>query len=352
MHYVKENIKFLPVLLAAVSAALFGMAAPLGKILLRDTNPFLLAGLLYLGASAGLLPVVLAKRELSFLLHLDRANRFRLAGAVILGGMAGPVLLLTGLGLASASSVSLWLNFELIATAVLGFFFFRDYLGLKGWLGVGLALVSGVMLAVNEGSSGAASALFIAAACVCWGFDNHFTALIDGISATQSTFIKGLAAGSVNAAAGLYISSGPFGAGQAVQAVMLGSVSYGVSIVLYIMSAQKLGAIRSQIIFSSAPFFGVLFSMIFLGENVSFLQGISFALLLFSIAAMTYDRHEHTHEHAETEHTHFHKHDDMHHGHFHEDSTLFHEHMHKHEKTVHSHPHWPDMHHRHDHNSR
>src|SRR5512145_3232034 len=126
MHHRSSHVNFVPVLLAGVSAALFGLAAPLGKILLRDSNPFLLAGFLYLGASAGLLPVVTARRELGFLLRLNRANRLRLAGAVILGGMAGPVLLLSGLRLASASSVSLWLNFELVATAVLGFIFFRD----------------------------------------------------------------------------------------------------------------------------------------------------------------------------------------------------------------------------------
>lgn len=349
MHYNSSRLKYLPVLLAALSAALFGMAAPLGKILLRDTHPFLLAGLLYLGASAGLLPVVLARGELGFLLRLDSANRLRLSGAVILGGMAGPVLLLSGLRLASASSVSLWLNFELIATAVLGFLFFRDYLGPRGWFGVCLALVSGVMLAINEGSPGLLSALFVVSACVCWGFDNHFTALIDGISATQSTFIKGLFAGSVNTAAGLYFSANAAHGTVVLPALMLGAVSYGASIVLYIISAQKLGAIRSQIIFSGAPFSGVLFAVLFQGENVSILQGASFVLLVLSIAAMSYDRHAHLHEHEATEHTHLHRHDDMHHTHVHDADVQYHEHMHKHEKATHSHPHWSDMHHRHEH---
>ena len=343
------NTRLIPVFSAAVSAALFGMATPLSKILLRDINPFLLAGLLYLGAAAGLLPVVLLKRELPQLLRLDTKNRGRLSGAVLLGGMAGPILVLSGLRFASASSVSLWLNFELIATAVLGFLFFRDYLGLRGWAGVCMALVSGVMLTVHEGSPGVVSALLVAGACVCWGFDNHFTALIDGISATQSTFIKGLFAGTVNTLIGLYVSGSSIYTGYLVQAILLGTFSYGASIVLYIMSAQRLGAIRSQIIFSAAPFLGVLFSVIFLRESVSGLQSVSFVLLLVSIAAMTLDRHEHQHEHSETEHTHFHRHDDMHHNHNHDNDVQYHEHMHRHEKSVHSHPHWPDMHHRHEH---
>lgn len=349
MNSKSSRTGFLTVIPAVVSAALFGMAAPAGKVLLRDINPVFLAGLLYLGACAGLLPVMLAGREPGPRLRLDRANSIRLCGAVVLGGIAGPVLLLSGLRIASASSVSLWLNFELIATAVLGYLFFRDYLGVKGWIGVCIALLSGVMLAVNEGSPGPVSALLVISACVCWGFDNHFTAMIDGISATRSTFIKGLAAGTVNTAVGFYLADYTVTGGQALLAMALGSVSYGLSIVLYIISAQRLGAIRSQIIFSSAPFFGVFFSVVLLGEGVSMLQGVSFVLLVLSIAAMTMDRHEHLHEHAETEHTHLHSHDDMHHDHVHEENVQYHEHMHRHERTVHSHPHWPDMHHRHEH---
>lgn len=339
----------LPVLFAALSAALFGMATPFSKILLRDINPFLLAGLLYLGASAGLLPALLIRGDLSRLKGLNSVNRKRVAGAVLLGGMAGPILLLSGLRLASASSVSLWLNFELVATALLGFLFFRDYLGPRGWIGVVMALVSGVMLTVHEGSPGILSALLVISACLCWGFDNHFTALIDGITAAQSTFIKGLFAGTVNTMIGICISGFSLSAAMLVQAIILGAVSYGASIVLYIMSAQRLGAIRSQIIFSSAPFLGVFFSVIFLGESVSGLQAASFVLLLFSISAMTLDRHEHQHEHSETEHTHFHRHDDLHHNHPHDDNDQYHEHIHRHEKSIHSHPHWPDMHHRHEH---
>lgn len=64
----------------------------------------------------------------------DRRNRLRLAGAVFFGGVLGPVALLYGLRLAEAASVSLWLNLELAATAVLGAIVFRDYLGVRGWL--------------------------------------------------------------------------------------------------------------------------------------------------------------------------------------------------------------------------
>ena len=45
-------------------------------------------------------------------------------------------------------------------------------------------------------------------ACCCWGLDNHLTALIDGLTPSQSTFWKGLVAGSVNTALGLALATG------------------------------------------------------------------------------------------------------------------------------------------------
>ena len=336
-------------MLAALSAALFGLATPISKYLLNGINAFSLAGLLYLGASVVLFPVILARKEYFYLFALNRANLLRLIGAVTLGGIIGPVLLLFALRQAPASSVSLWLNMELVATTLLGFVFFKDFLGKTGWAGVALALASGVLLTVNEGTSGIVPAVFVCAACVCWGFDNHFTSLIDGISAVQSTCIKGCIAGIINTAIGYFMPGPPMSAETAICALILGGVSYGISIVLYITSAQKLGAIRSQILFSAAPFFGFFFSMIFLSESISSLQSISFLLLIVSIMLMAFEKHEHRHEHHELEHTHLHRHDDLHHEHVHDIKIENHDHPHRHGRGVHSHPHWPDIHHRHDH---
>jgi len=343
------SYKLFPIILAGISAALFGLATPMSKILLNEINPFLLAGLLYLGASIGLFPIIILKKEILFIVKLNSVNFKRLFGAIVLGGIIGPILILIGLKYSSASSVSLLLNFELIATAVLGFLFFKDYLGKIGWIGVCIALTSGIILTINEGHSGVVSSILIIIACICWGFDNHFTALIDGISATQSTFIKGLFAGTINTIIGLSISNNSVSSNLIIYAVILGSISYGISIVLYIISAQKIGAIRSQIIFSSAPFFGVIFSILILSESITILQIISFGLLLVSILLMTCDKHCHFHEHYEIEHTHYHNHEDIHHQHNHTYKVLNHDHLHNHINENHSHPHWPDLHHRHDH---
>jgi drug/metabolite transporter (DMT)-like permease len=123
-------------ILALISAALFGAATPASKALLTSLNSFQLAGLLYLGAALGGAAFAFRKRSGILPWRMDRRNLTLLAGATAFGGVLAPILLLFGLKLASAASVSLWLPLELVATAVLGRLFFHDHLGKFGWLGM------------------------------------------------------------------------------------------------------------------------------------------------------------------------------------------------------------------------
>ncbi len=341
------------ILFALLSAVLFGLATPISKILLQGITPFQLAGLLYLGAAVGLLPVTATSGSLIGVREMNSANKLRLLGAVFFGGMAGPVALLFGLELASASSVSLWLNLELVFTALLGHFFFQDRLGKLGWLGSLGVVTAAVFLALGEGVAGIKSGIFVGMACLFWGLDNHYTALIDEIPPSTNTFFKGVAAGSVNLLIGLLLSS--YGADLATTglALLLGAFSYGVSIVLYISSAQGLGATRAQMIFASAPFFGVTLSVLVLNETLSFLQITAAVLLFASVIPLLLDSHTHGHAHENLAHEHLHRHSEGHHEHSHESGWLLnlipHLHEHEHEELDHEHPHLPDIHHRHEH---
>lgn len=116
---------YVSIFLAILAAALFGAATPLSKAFLGTIGPFTLAGLLYLGAGIALAPWALRGLG-SRVKALNGRNRLYVLGSVIAGGIVGPVLLLFGLRAASSSSVSLWLNMELVATAILGHFLFRD----------------------------------------------------------------------------------------------------------------------------------------------------------------------------------------------------------------------------------
>ncbi len=334
---------------ALLAAALFGAATPFSKSLLAGLQPNQLAGLLYLGAAICLFPLVLRRRLAGrAVLPRDARNRRNLLGAIVFGGVIGPVLLLAGLKHALAASVSMWLNLESAATAVIAVLLFREHLGKWTWCGNFGVLAAGILLGFNEGWSGWIGLAFVGGAAAAWGLDNNFTAVIDGISAEDSTFWKGLVAGGTNLAIGLTFFPWQFGTDW-LWALLLGSLAYGASIVLYIRAAHGLGAARSQMVFAAAPFFGVLLSIAWLDEGMSALQVLAALALAGSIALMFRDRHDHEHRHEALCHEHEHAHDDRHHGHAHDDGPAdsAHTHLHEHEAEAHSHPHWPDVHHRH-----
>src|SRR5262245_17180553 len=114
-----------PLVLALAAALLFGASTPASKLLLHDLSPLQLAGFLYLGAALATAPFAWRERRGREHRPLERASLGRLAGAVLLGGIAGPVLVLLALRSATSASVALLLNLELAATAVLGVLFFR-----------------------------------------------------------------------------------------------------------------------------------------------------------------------------------------------------------------------------------
>lgn len=337
--------------LALLAAVLFGAATPLNKVLLADLTPFQLAGLLYLGAACGVAPTTMRRGAPGAPWRVHRRSRLRLLGIVLAGGVIGPILLLLALQLEPASVVSLWLSFELAATAVLGVTLFRDHLGFAGWAGVACTLGGVILLATPGDAGGLRAGLCVLAACFCWGLDNQLSALIDDMSPAQITFWKGLVAGAVNLTIGLVRA--PLDAGPRVVAsgLLVGALSYGASIVLLISAARRIGATRAQASFTTAPFFGGALSVLLLHEPIG--PGVFGASLLFGVGLVLLgrERHGHRHVHEAIEHDHEHRHDDVHHDHFHPDApaSTRHSHVHRHEAIVHDHPHSPDLHHRHPH---
>lgn len=278
-------------------------------------------------------------------------NTRRLAGAVLFGGVLGPIALLLGLSTAPSASVSLWLNLETTATALLAWALFHEHLGRRGWAANGLVLAAGALLAAPHGFELAPSALLVAFACALWGLDNNLTAVIDGYTPAQTTLVKGLVAGAVNLALGLGLEGGLPGLAVAAAALGVGALGYGASIVLYIRGAQQLGATRAQMLFATAPFLGTGAAWALLGEPVLGVQVGAAALLVGALALLLGGRHEHAHWHEPTRHTHAHRHDDGHHDHAHPGlpAAVWHTHEHAHEAIEHQHPHAPDLHHRHGH---
>ena len=157
---------------ALAAAALFGASTPLSKMLLGSVDPWLLAGLLYLGSGCGLSLWLLLGSRLtgkdSTEASLKRADLPWLAGAILFGGVAGPVLLMLGLASTPAASASLLLNLEGVLTALLAWFVFKENFDRRIALGMALIVAGGVLASLEPGALSRVStgALFVAAACL------------------------------------------------------------------------------------------------------------------------------------------------------------------------------------------
>ncbi len=280
------------VFMALGSAALFGASAPLCKPLLGSLSPLFFAGLLYLGAAAIAIPFALVTRGTQPG-PTSRTNRLRLAGGVLTGGVLGPVFLLLGLRAAPAASVSLWLTLELVATAILAALFFGERLRAAGIGAVLLALAGAALVASGTGQAGLGAGSLVAAACTCWALDNNLTALVRGWTPAAITLLKGVAAGSVNLCLGLALEPLHGAPADWVRALAIGAVSYGLSLVLYVGALQGMGAVRTQVVFASAPLFGLAIAAIAYGEPVPVTTLLSLPLSAAAVGLLVLERHEH-----------------------------------------------------------
>jgi len=341
-------------LLALAAAALFGASTPLAKLLQADIAPGLLAGLLYLGSGAGLALVKLGLRLARRAAEppLQASDLPWLAGAVLSGGIAAPLLLMWGLAGAGASGVSLLLNLEGVLTALIAAVAFKEAVAGRIWLAACLMLAAGLLLGY-EGQQGAELSLrmpAVVAACALWALDNNLTRRIAAADPVSIAMIKGLAAGSANTAAALAYGASLPAALPLAGSLLLGWLAYGVSLTLYIVALRHLGSARAAAHFSTAPFIGAALAIGLLGEPLTAGFAAAFVLMIAATWLVLTERHGHAHAHEPLAHAHLHTHD-AHHQHAHrgDEGPEPHSHPHVHEPLAHSHPHLPDLHHRHPH---
>lgn len=333
------------------AAVLFGASAPIAKVLLGDISPWLLAGLLYTGSGISLFAWRLARRTPR--VRLAPGQWRPLAGAVFFGGVLGPVLLLTALASMPASGASLLLNAEGVFTAVIAWVVFRENADRRILLGFVL-IVAGALTLSWPGQAdfaGAWPTLALLGACLAWGIDNNLTRQVSLADASFLAAIKGAVAGPVNLVLALIAGATWPSWAMVGWAGLLGTVSYGVSLMAFIVAMRHVGTARAGAYFSAAPFFGAALAVA-MGEPLTWVLVVAGVLMGAGVWLHLSETHAHEHTHEPITHDHWHTHDDDHHDHEHAEPVApgtRHRHPHTHAAVTHDHAHFPDAHHRHTH---
>jgi drug/metabolite transporter (DMT)-like permease len=344
------------VLFALLSAALFGASTPFAKAFLGTVDPWMMAGLLYLGSGLGLTLVYLWRgifRLPVIEAPLGRSDIPWLVLVIAAGGILGPLFLMFGLARTDAAGASLLLNLEGLATMGIAWGVFRENVDRRLLVGAFSILAGAGVLSWHGHASFQWGAFLIVVACLCWGVDNNLTRKLSSSNPVQIAMLKGLFAGTVNLI--LATTNGStWPTTSIVLAVgVVGLLGYGVSLVLFVLALRHLGTARTSAYFCLAPFGGAALAVVMLGDPLSLQLIIAGSLMGFGLWLHLTEQHGHEHIHEAITHEHRHTHD-THHEHEHAGGVPLgepHMHRHRHAKLVHRHPHFPDIHHRHEHSS-
>lgn len=273
---------------AILAAALYAINVPLSKILMNYVEPTMMAALLYLGAGIGLFIYgfiekatgkgekreSLTKKELPYTI------------AMVVLDIAAPILLMLGITMTNAANVSLLNNFEIVATSIIALVIFKEVISRRLWIAITLVTIASVILSF-EGAGAFEfniGSLFVLGACLCWGFENNCTKMMSSKSSIEIVVIKGLFSGAGSLILALIVGEKVPAVQWILCVLLLGFVAYGLSIHFYIMAQKDLGAAQTSAYYSIAPFLGVAFGMVLLGET----PGAQFYVALIIMVISTY----------------------------------------------------------------
>ena len=276
------------VMCAVLAAGLYALNSPVSKLLLEKIPAVMMAAFLYLGAGIGLSLVRFVQHTCgkgSVESPLTKEELPYTVGMVVLD-IAASIFQMAGLSMTSAANVSLLNNFEIAATSVIAFVVFKEFISLRLWIAVSLVSLASIIISVGDTACLTLSlgSLFILLSCICWGFENNFTKMISDKDPLEIVVIKGLGCGTGSMVISLLAGERLSDAKYIVPALIIGFLSFGLSIFFYIHAQRELGATRTSTFYALSPFIGVLLSLIIFREVPSF----SFVIALVIMIIGTY----------------------------------------------------------------
>jgi drug/metabolite transporter (DMT)-like permease len=271
------------------SAALVGLFTVLNKWLMVENVPALTAGAwTYFAAGIALLPWAIRAKGLRFQRPLV-AVLWLLSGSVV-----GPSLYFIGLRLTSGVEGVLLINTEAVFTAFLAFVFFKERITGKT-LWASIAIIAGAVLLSWSGrgllSTNALGNCLIALGYVGWATENNLGRVLgEDVPAVTLVCLKALVAGVAMAVIATFFGEPLVIRLHVVPGIVAsGAISLGLSLALFYIAMQHIGAGRTGLISSTSTLWGVVGAILLLGESLTLKIIGGGILMLIGVAGFAWD---------------------------------------------------------------
>lgn len=270
------------ILFALLASVLYAINIPFSKLLLNKIEPTMMASCLYLGAGIGIgFLYLITKKKQPETKKITKSDLPYIIGMVGLDILA-PIFLMFGLMDTTSSSASLLNNFEIVCTSIIALVIFKEVISKKMWVAIGLITLSSFALSMKEISTFKISwgSLLVLLATLCWGFENNCTKKLSNKNTYVIVFIKGIFSGLGSLIVALCLKEEFAHIGFILLAMLLGFVSYGLSIFFYIKAQGVIGAAKTSAYYSVAPFIGTFLSFLILNEKLSWTYFLGLIIMI------------------------------------------------------------------------
>lgn len=270
------------IFLAILSALLYALSIPFSKYLLEYIPETMMAGLLYIGAGIGMAAVAFLRKGSENIEDKSFSKgEFPYVFGMIVLDIAAPVVLMLGLKMTSAANASLLNNFEYAATALIAFFIFGEKISQRLCLGIAMTVLSCMLLSFEGNAlSFSKGSILVLGSALLWGIENNCTKAISDKDPMIIVLLKGIFCGGTSLGISIFMGEKAENALSVFLALMLGLVSYGMSIFVFVYAQRALGAARTSAYSALTPFFGTILSLLIFKETPGIKFLIAFAIML------------------------------------------------------------------------
>jgi drug/metabolite transporter (DMT)-like permease len=282
---------------------LFGFTFSMAKQPLENVDPIVLSAIVYPISFAALIPITKSSFKIE-----NKEDFLDILVISILGGVLAPILLFYGLEHIDASEAVILTNAQIIFTVLLSSLFFGEKPnGIIGYSGIIIVFV-GLFVATTElDTSGSLfkyepGKTMIVGAMLVWAIDNNISRRLTKRStiwpakiAMLKFLIGGIILFGITTIAVEESSSSFRSRLQIIDSLLLIKPSEWLIIIavslfgfagalsLLLESLKRIGTIRTMMIFSLTPIFGIVAANIVHAESISILEAIATGIIIIGI---------------------------------------------------------------------